>query len=301
MLVWSIGEILWDVFPDGERFGGAPLNLCVNMKRLGAETLLLSAVGEDERGVLALERMRSLGISTRGVSVVEDVPTGAALVTFTAEGEPSYSIPRPAAFDFLSVDAAILPSEGAPSVDWLYCQTQERVEHLTTELAGRLKPARGFYDMNLRTGQWNLALVQRLSGLASILKLNEEEARTLFALTAKSDAEFSLDSFCETWSSAYEIDLVCVTLGPDGCLIYASGTVHRVPGFKVSVADTVGSGDAFAAAFLHGYSMGWPIVETARFANALGALVASRPGATPEWNPAEVLTIFGETDKQSSL
>lgn len=76
-------------------------------------------------------------------------------------------------------------------------------------------------------------------------------------------------------------------------MIYDKGSIYRVPGYAVEVCDTVGSGDAFAAAFLHGYDRGWPIVEAADFANALGALVASRAGATPDWTVNEVLAMTG--------
>ncbi len=297
MLVCSVGEVLWDVFSDKERFGGAALNFCAHLQRLGNRATLLSAVGKDERGQMALDRMRSLGLSTDGVQEVEGLPTGIATISTGLDGEPTFVIPRPAAFDAISVDAATLARITAEGVDWLYfgtlLQTKPEIERLTTGLAQQFHPARRFYDMNLRTGQWNLPLVQRLSSLASVVKLNEGEARTLFSLTTNKPKEFSLEEFCSLWASTYHIDVICVTLGPAGCMIYDSGAIYRVAGYEVTVRDTVGSGDAFAAAFLHGYHRGWPIRQTAHFANALGALVASRAGATPDWSLAEVLAMTG--------
>ncbi len=149
--------------------------------------------------------------------------------------------------------------------------------------------------MNLRAGQWNLPLVQRLSHLASIVKLNEDEAETLFALTQPEKASYSLEEFCRVWASTYGIEVMCITLGAAGCFVYDKGDVYRVPGYQVIVRDTVGSGDAFAAAFLHGYDRGWPVRQSAQFANALGALVASRAGATPDWTIEELLAIAGLT------
>src|SRR5438105_3971722 len=108
MQACGIGEILWDVFPDKERLGGAPLNFCANLQRLGDTATLLSAVGRDSRGVLALERMDELGLSTKRVRVEEELPTGVAVVGTTAGGEPSFLIPRPAAFDTLSIQPGIL-------------------------------------------------------------------------------------------------------------------------------------------------------------------------------------------------
>jgi fructokinase len=144
--------------------------------------------------------------------------------------------------------------------------------------------------MNLRKGHWNLELVQRLSQLASIVKLNEAEAETLFELTFGAGRPFSMEEFCRIWSKTYTIGMICVTLGPAGCLVYQaeSEAFTRVPAYPVTVCDTVGSGDAFAAAFLYFYAQGRTVMESACFANALGALVASRAGATPEWTLAEI-------------
>jgi fructokinase len=295
MRVWSVGEVLWDVFPDQERFGGAPLNFCANLRRMADNATLLSAVGNDEHGRLALETMRGLGLSTEHVAVIDGMATGTAVISTGTDGEPSFVIPRPAAFDRLAMGPELMYEATTSGLDWLYfgtlLQTEPGIEEFTTALASHLASTRCFYDMNLRAGHWNLELVQRLSKLASIIKLNEDEAETLFRLTEMDGVAFSLEGFCERWAATYGIDVMCVTLGPMGCLIYEQGTAHRVPGYKVTVCDTVGSGDAFAAAFLHGYDLGWPMLETAKFANALGALVASRAGATPEWTMAEVQEI----------
>jgi fructokinase len=303
MQVWSIGEVLWDIFPDGERFGGAALNFCANLQRLGDSAILLSAVGNDARGQRALERMAQLHLSTRFLRVVDDRPTGVAIVSQTPDGEPSFVIPRPSAFDSLSLDREAIQDALQHGVDWIYfgtlLQTAGEVERFTTDLIHQLAQSRCFYDMNLRTGHWNLPLVQRLSGMASVLKLNESEAEVLYAQTLPQDGEFTLEKFCRAWAATYDIDVICVTLGGAGCLVYDHGEVHAVPGFSVTLCDTVGAGDAFAAGFLHGYHRGWPIVETARFANALGALVASRAGATPEWTIEECLALLG-TDPRNS-
>lgn len=298
MVSCVIGEVLWDVFPDGERFGGAALNFCANLQRLGDHATLFSAVGDDPRGQMALERMRALGVGTQGIHTVKNLPTGVARVSMNNQGEPSFAIPRPAAFDEVLVDAAMISTLKANNVEWIYfgtlLQTNAATEQLTVNLKEQLHSARCFYDINLRTGHWNLALVQRLSRLASIIKLNEVEAETLFSLTCSKEETFSLVNFCDRWASAYSVDVICVTLGPVGCMVYDRGKCHHVPGFNVTVCDTVGSGDAFAAAFLHGYDRGWQIPRAAQFANALGALVASRAGATPSWTIEEVKAMLGE-------
>jgi fructokinase len=295
MLAWSIGEVLWDAFADQERFGGAPLNFCANLERLGDRAVMLSGVGRDERGRLALERMRALGVSTEFVWVDEELPTGVAVVTATANGESEFSIPRPAAFDQLSRSAELIASSDATGVNWVYigtlAQTEPLTEAFTLALVNRLTQARVFYDLNLRAGHWTLPLVQRLSHLAAVVKMNEHEAELLFQMTRTSEGVFTLEGFCRTWACEYSIEVICVTLGAAGCMVYDRGTTLRVPGYPVTVRDTVGAGDAFAAAFVHGYASGWPMSKSARFANALGSLVASRAGATPMWSAEEVFSI----------
>ena len=97
----------------------------------------------------------------------------------------------------------------------------------------------------------------------------------------------SIEQFCRRWSEQYGSEIICVTLGERGCALFHHGKYCEVPGFKVEVADTVGAGDAFSAAFLHAIEQGWDANVTGRFANAVGALVASRAGATPEWHVDE--------------
>lgn len=296
MLICGVGEVLWDIFPDKETFGGAALNFCANLQRLGDTATLVSAVGNDRLGRLAMDRMRLLGLDTRTIQQIADLPTGTATISTGPDGEPAFSISRPAAFDAISTDSSTVAYLLAADPSWLYfgtlLQTNPRIESFTAELAGKLRPAGTFYDMNLRPGHWNLPLVQRLSRLATIVKLNESEARILHDRTQTGYAPFSLDAFCRVWASTYDIEVICITLGGEGCLIYAQENVSLFPGYKVTVCDTVGSGDAFASAFLHGYSSGWPITHTARFANALGAIVASRAGATPDWTMDEILAMI---------
>lgn len=295
MRVLCIGEVLWDLFGQEERFGGAALNFCTNLHRLKNEATLLSAVGQDTRGTLALERMRALGLNTLHIQQLENLPTGTAVVETGDDGEPHFLIPRPAAFDGIVASPALECDVQEGRVDWLYfgtlMQTTASVEALTAHLAEKMPKPRCFYDMNLRTGQWNLPLVQRLSALATVLKLNEAEAEALHAEVNPKGTPFTLEQFCREWSAKYAIEAICVTLGAEGCFVYDKGATERVAGFKIQVADTVGAGDAFGAAFLHGYERGWSIPRMARFANALGAIVASRPGATPEWTLTECLEL----------
>jgi len=289
--ILSVGEILWDVFPDEEHLGGAPLNFSAALQRLGDPVVLATAVGADARGERALQRMRALGLSTELVQVAPAQATGTALVSKDPLGNASFVIPRPAAFDALAVDEALLSRLCLRSWDWIYfgtlAQTQASNEALLQQLMAGIPGVQGFYDMNLRAGHWDLELVQRLSALAAVIKLNESEAETLLRLTG-GGAAFSLEGFCRQWSATYNPQAICVTLGSQGCAVLSGDDFHMVAGFPSGAVDTVGAGDAFAAAFLHGLHRQWPIPRLAHFANALGAIVAGRAGAIPDWSVAEI-------------
>ncbi len=287
MKILAIGELLWDVFPDQEFLGGAALNFCANIRRLGGAATLVSGVGADERGARAIDGIHNLGLSSDCVQVVKDLATGTAVVSFGDGGEADYLIRRPAAFDRFDQEAAAVAVAKVGSFDWIYFGTLLQTEAVMEEFVARLVTDRPgtqcFYDLNLRTGHWTFDLVQRLSHRCQILKLNLEEAKTLSTLSGIPAPTFDLAEFCRKWSVGYDVHTICVTLGEDGCYIHGNQGAGRFDGFAIQVQDAVGAGDAFAAALVHCHHAGWPIAEIATFANAVGAIVASRAGATPVW------------------
>ncbi len=286
MKIISVGEILWDVFDDSEFLGGAPLNFSANLQRLGHSVKLFSGVGSDPRGNRALERMRALGLTTQLVQQVVDRPTGTAAVTTDSSGSATFVIERPAAFDLIRFDDGVGAEIRTFRPDWVYfgtlAQTDHHAEETLFKLLRECEGAGRFYDLNLRTGHWNIPLLERLSRAATVLKLNAVEAELIYRLCFDERA-FSIENFCRNWSSRYGVQTICVTLGSEGCAVFTEGMLNRFPGFPIEVADTVGAGDAFAAGFLHGLHEGWTVDRIASFANALGAVVASQPGATPPW------------------
>lgn len=297
MKIISSGEVLWDIFDEQELLGGAPLNFSASLQRFGHSVSLISGIGMDERGERTIQRMEELGLSTDFVQRIPDRDTGTATVSLDVDGHATYAIPRPAAFDSLRIDVELINRLKALQSDWLYFGTLAQTNDSSLKLLARIFSSppdiQGFYDMNLREGQWNLPLVQHLSTLATVVKLNDAEAEILFRLVYPSDT-FSLDSFCRKWSTRYNLDVMYVTLGGEGCAIFAANTLQTFPGYQVDVVDTVGAGDAFAAGFLHALSLPWSWDRRAAFANALGALVASRAGATPNWTIAECQQLIAE-------
>ena len=291
MRILSTGEVLWDIVEGKEFLGGAPLNFSAHSQRLGNSVALLSAVGADARGERTLSAVKSFGLTTQFIQTPAKKNTGTASVSVDASGNATFTIDRPAAYDFVTIDETILSAVSAFDPNWIYfgtlAQTSAGGEEKLLRLLENCPAAARFYDMNLRAGHWDLPLVERLCRMATVLKLNETEAELLFEHVSNSES-FTLEAFCRQWAMSYGLETISITLGSRGCAIFTSGSLRTFPGRSVTVADTVGAGDAFAAAFLHGLDLNWPLERTAAFANSLGALVASRPGATPEWSLGEL-------------
>lgn len=293
MKIVSVGEVLWDILPSSEHLGGAPFNFAWHAHNLGHEVCFVSAVGNDQHGRQTLEQMTESGLSTRFMHRVPDCPTGTVTVTLDSLGLPHYTIHRPAAYDFPALSPAEFGVMVNPAPDWIYFGTLQQMSPAAHELMMKLlaatPTARYFYDMNLRVDCFSPELVRTLTERAHVLKLNEQEIPFLKEISGLQGN--SLEQFCRGCLSAFQLDAVCITLGPKGCALLMDNEYLEAPGFSVKVADTIGAGDAFSAALLHGIDAAWTATRIAEFANRIGALVASRPGGTPKWTVAEAMAL----------
>jgi len=292
MRILSIGEIIWDIFPDAERLGGAPLNFAAHARRLGHEVFLLSAVGDDDRGPRAVERIADLRVAVDFIHRVKGAPTGFAAVEVNREGKPQFAIGRPAAYDHIQFTDETLVRIADLQPDWIYFGTLFHTTPSNLAMTRRILEAcplaYRIYDMNLRGPHWNTELVVELSAMASVVKASDEELNMLrpAVVLAKHVAETELSA--ASLLPIKNAKAAIITRGANGCIVRAQGEFVIKHAFPVEVADTVGAGDAFAAAFVHALSEQRPMAEAARFANAVAALVASRPGAIPDWSLNEV-------------
>lgn len=297
MRILSVGEILWDVIGQSEHLGGAPLNFAAHAQKLGHEVFPLSAVGDDARGHLALEMIRSRGISTEFIRVLAGKPTGTAEVELDLDGKPTFRIVRPAAYDFVELSTSDIHEFVRLDPQWIYVgtlfHTSSAVLASTLRLLKALPRAQVFYDINLRDQNWNLTAIEQLSSHATVVKLNDWEAECLDATFDMEGEHESIESFTRRWADRFGVKIVCVTCGERGCTILKDGHFTQVSGFRIEIVDTVGAGDAFAAGFVHGLSQEWDSQQLGRFANAVGAVVASKPGAIPEWSIDEVREKLG--------
>ncbi|HTF45189.1 MAG TPA: carbohydrate kinase [Terriglobales bacterium] len=293
MNIVSIGEVLWDVVGETEHLGGAPFNFAAHLSQLGHRVSFISAVGKDEKGDRILDRMAGMALATRYVHRVRDYPTGTATVTIDAQNQPRFVIHRPAAYDFPQLSDADFIELASVHVDWIYFGTLQQMSLRAKELTARLincnRRARRFYDVNLRPDSWQPSLVQESMALASVVKFNDTELEEL--AQAFGPHLTSFEEFCRAYSAKFGWEAVCITRGAKGCVLLIGDQYIDAPGYSVTVRDTVGAGDAFAAAFVHGLGSGWPAPRVADFANRVGALVASRAGAIPSWTIEEAASL----------
>jgi fructokinase len=287
-----LGEVLWDIFEHSRRLGGAPLNFAAHAGRLGHDALLISAVGADSPGEEALSAIRELGLDTTFLQKTTRFQTGAAHVHPGPDDQTRFAIERPAAYDAVSISGREIERIVSQAPAWLYYGTlfasNSSGEANLDRLLNALPAAERFYDLNLRPDCHSAALVARLLRIANVVKLNEEELQFVHQFTG---LPLAVEAFCREGAERYGWHAVCVTLGARGCAILAHAEYIEAAGHAVDVADTVGAGDAFAAAFMHGLISRWSAPGIAAFANRVGALVASRHGAIPAWTVEEAVAL----------
>jgi len=270
-----VGELLWDVLPDGRTLGGAPANVAYHLARLGHAATLVTRVGRDELGDAARAELAARGLDVAQMQVDDELPTGAAHVTLDSEGRAAYRFVTPAAFD------AIEPPARTPDivVFGTLAQRDARSAGTIRRLAAAARI--GVYDVNLRPPHTSVPAVLASLPSAALVKVSEEEAATLAAALGTS-AEHR--AFARHLSERYGSQLVCITRGAGGAGLWTGGQWHDAAGIATDKADTVGAGDAFVAALLAGWLEGRAPAEILERANRLGAYVATRRGAMPEYD-----------------
>ncbi|HEY2499081.1 MAG TPA: PfkB family carbohydrate kinase [Candidatus Angelobacter sp.] len=293
MKIVSIGEILWDVIGSAEHLGGAPFNFAVHARNLGHDVSFVSTLGNDQRGHQALKLIEAAGLSTRFVHRVSHQPTGTVTVSFASSGEPRYHIHRPAAYDFPALRPTDFDALLTPPADWIYFGTLQQMSaqahDLTLRLLAAAPAAQRFYDVNLRINSYTPDLVRALVQHADVFKLNEAELPSIGHILGIPIA--GREQFCRDCARRCNLEAISITRGAEGCALLLKGEFIEAPGFPVQIADTIGAGDAFSAALVHGINAGWPALQISDFANRVGALVASRPGGTPRWTLEEVIAL----------
>jgi fructokinase len=280
--VVGLGEVLWDILPERTCLGGAPANFAYITTLMGDHGIVASCVGEDSLGVEALRRLEELGLDIDHVQTDRAHPTGTVNVKVDGRGIPQYEIAHPVAWDFLQWTLSWQHlAEKADAVCFgSLAQRSEQSRATIRRFVRSASPgAAKIFDVNLRQSYYSREVLTESMRLADIVKLNDEELPKIMSLIAlpQSDEQSSAQRLVDT----YDLKLVCVTRGGRGSLLVQDGALSEHPGFRVNVADTVGSGDAFTAGLVHEYLHGGSLDLMNEVANLVGAWVASEVGAMP--------------------
>lgn len=279
--VVGLGEVLWDVFPDRKCLGGAPVNFAYIATLMGEQGVAASRVGQDPGGDEALRRLQESGLGVDHVQIDREHATGTVNVTLDDKGHAKYEFAQPVAWDFLTWTTGWQRlAETADAVCFgSLAQRSEKSQETIRRFLQTAKRALKIFDVNLRQSYYTQEILTDSMRLADFVKLNDEELPKIMTLGGfpHNSATDSARKLIET----FKLTLVCVTLGDRGSLLVRSEEVNEHPGFRVKVADTVGSGDAFTAGLVHEYLRGASLPQMNETANRVGAWVASEAGAMP--------------------
>ncbi len=294
-LILGIGELLWDVFPDGMRLGGAPANFAVMAGRLGDHAAILSRIGRDKLGRQAIDRLDPMPVETSFLEVDPIHETGRVTVSFAGD-EPHYTIHEPAAWDFLELsDEWVQLVERADAVCFgsLAQRNPQSRQTIQTLAAETSAACIRIFDVNLRAPFYSAEVLQESLELATVVKMNEDEAPVVLDLLdlavyeepasqephpatsfLRSAAERLLEEFPA-------LQMVAITRGGRGSLLVTRDEWDEHQGFPVKVADRIGAGDAFTAAITHYMMRGADLATLNEAGNRWGGWMASQSGAMP--------------------
>lgn len=273
------------------------MNVAFHANQLGLESKMISKTGDDDLGKELKRFLENIGVSVELIQTDSTFPTGIVNVTLDKNGSPFYEIVSPVAWDYIhpedkvkdfvkNVDALVFGS--------LACRT-ERNKRTLLEYAD-LANIRVF-DVNLRTPFYSKSLIEELLGKADIVKMNDEELAIIAEWQGISGNE---KSQLESIKNEFSLDVVILTKGRHGAVCLDETGCYEQPGFQVKVQDTIGSGDAFLAAFLSRYLKGESTDDCLVFASAVGAMVATKQGGTPKIELPEILSILNSQPFQET-
>lgn len=280
--VIGLGELLWDVFPDSRRTGGAPANVAFHANQLGARGLPASRVGCDADGDELITALQARGLPTELIQRDPLAPTGRVTVQVSPGGQPDYVIHEHVAWERLEATPELLAAcEVADALCFGTLAQRTDVARATVHacLAAAGSQTLIVYDVNLRQHWYTAKTIESSARAANVVKLNDDELRVLAAMFGRGHE--SPESFAARLFD-WGVETVIVTRGARGCSVWQPQQMFEAAAEPVAVVDTVGAGDAFTAAFIVGHLRGWLADRCARLANRVGGLVAARAGAMPD-------------------
>lgn len=272
------GEILWDIFEDGKKLGGAPFNVTNSLKDLGADVEFISRIGKDFLGNEILKELKSRGVSTIFLQEDPIYPTGKVTVSIDSDGSAKYEIDNDSAWDYIEKEAKTVKMVSDASA-FVFGSLIARAKSFEA-LNSFLKVSKfSIFDINLRPPFYNQSLLIDLMNKSDMLKFNDEE---LDIIASGLESPFnSIDKNIEFIAERTKTKIICVTKGKCGAVLYHHGDWFYNNGYRVKVKDSVGAGDSFLATLINGLIEKEPLQKTIDYACAMGALVANSFGANP--------------------
>jgi fructokinase len=280
--ILSFGEVLWDLFPNDKKPGGAPANFAYHCKQLGADVRLVSQIGHDQNGKELFEFYNNIGLSTSMIGVSVTKPTGTVSVHLREDGQPDYTINQDVAWDFLKNTPESLQWASESDViafGSLAARSAQNRQTLQNLLNAAQPAAYRVLDLNLREPFCEQKNIEFVLSCANILKLNDEELKRIVSIFGFS--QDTVEKQLRKLQEFYQFRLVILTCGADGNWLTTKSEQIFTSGTRVNVTDTVGAGDAFLASSLFGFLLQKQLPVIGLKANELAAYVCTQRGGTP--------------------
>lgn len=279
------GTILFDHIKNEYFIGGCHTNVAAHCAKLGMDTTMVSCVGEDDLGRRAVEWMKSIGIHTEYIRTDSSHPTGRVEVELSDLENPRYLLLDDVAYDYVRVEEESLRKLESQEFDFLYFSTSEQRHQISADtlykLLDSLRVRNRFCDLNIRENCYTMPRILTSLERTDILKVNEEELEFLATCVLKEHRgeQKAVKALMQT----YSIRIVIVTRGERGASAYEKGRRIDMAGVPTKVADTIGAGDGFSAAFINKYAGTGDIEAALRAGVYMGSYVSGRRAAIPEY------------------
>ncbi|MBQ0734177.1 carbohydrate kinase family protein [Aquimarina celericrescens] len=286
MKITCFGEVLWDIFPEHKKIGGAPLNVALRLKSIGVDSSIITKIGNDDLGNDIKAYVEDRELPTHTFQVDKKYKTGEVLVTLDHENTATYEISGPVAWDFIEYSEKI-SNEVQQSDAIIYGSLASRHEVSRNTLLKLLDSARfKILDINLRPPHYNATLLLELMQKADFIKLNDEELEEI--CTHFDIAKNVLEDQVKAISEYTDTNQICITKGRKGATLFYNNTFYYNLGYEVKVVDTVGAGDSFLATLISELLSGRNSQDALDYACVIGAMVAGSEGANPTFTQEEV-------------
>jgi fructokinase len=288
--ITCFGEVLWDVFPTHKKIGGAPLNVALRLHSFKNEVSIISSIGNDKNGRELKHYIEEQGLSAVYIQKNSTYETSEVAVQLDEKGAATYIIKQPCAWDYIFLEEQLLSlvkSSDAFIFGSLISRNKQSEDTLKTLLN---KAVFSVFDVNLRPPHYQIEKLETLMKSTSFIKFNDDE---LFEINEKLGyINNSIKENIKHISKFTNTDQICVTRGGAGAILFYNQKFYENHGYKVTVADTVGSGDSFLATLIHCLLNKEDPQKAIDNACAIGAIVAQNHGANPKISEEEVATLM---------